>query len=200
MKPAYLLCLIAISSALVLGGASTAVGFDCRHDANNLLNGSNCHFSNDVAAWSITADLATHLGGDGDPMPGCAELVCTSCTEVSLTSVCVSVSPSTSYGAGFRVRDLTQNASDGCGVVIRQYESVDCSGPDDWFYNMYKPTADSWTAIDLPEALMSASTQSVRLTIGCVSEFAASHGIRVDNAYFGQGLTVPVELQSFSAD
>ncbi len=188
----------AFVSLIALLTTSVALAYDCRNDPANLLKDLNCDFDLNVSGWTILGGAAAHAAGDGDPLAGSAESSCAACTPVGISSACAAAAASTLYGYGVRVKDVAGGATLGCGMTVNEYSSVDCSGApvaSSLQAGGPSPVTGVWTSYNAT-GTTTGTTQSLRVDMGC--QGSGTQQIRMDNVYFGVGITLPVDLQSLS--
>ena len=186
----------------VLAFANPTFGQDCSDDPNNLLNDRNCGFSNGVAGWNSIVGAISQNGGDGQPVVGSLQGVSQldpngNLMLLTIGTPCVNVSPSTSYGCGGRFKRQNGNVSF-CQVTVAEYGGANCGGSPSRTTSSGGEFAGTNWDTDSESLTTGPSTASVSITVSCraTGNFTAL----VDNLYFGEGLTLPVELQSFSVE
>lgn len=191
-KPLVLLAILAV-------GITDPASADCGDDPNNLMMVANCDFDDDETGW--TAGFLTtiqHISGDGNPELGALELS-TSVALLEVESPCFEALPSTSYGCGGFVR-VTSGSPSNCSAFAFAYSGPSCGGGAvgaDPAGEISSPPS-TWSLLADGNCDTNASTGSLRLRVSCTSSGPAS--VLFDNFFVGPGLTVPVELQSFSVE
>lgn len=200
-RPTHLhTALAAAALVLLASGAITTSAFaDCALDGSNLLQSSNCGFGSNTAGWDAVGNTIVH-NADGDPTSGSGETSCASCGSAGGQSPCVQILSSTTYGFGIRTNDVGGTSDTGCGLAPAQYATTDCTGPTVGSAPGAGgiPVAgwNSWNGSFTSDA----AAQSAVLQAGCNRSVPGPMQVRIDNAYLGVGITMPVDLERFTVE
>lgn len=179
---------------------ASGVGAQVCSDPANLT--TNCGFLTDNSGWTVTLPSGLGWNPAGNQEPGSALGIggTGGMGYVFEMYQCIgSIAASTAYGFGAVVQEEVPGTLDGCTVYVEEFSDGSCTtptGPGDLAFVI---SFAGWTDIINTTFTTSASTQSVRITVGC-NRVAGPFNVLVDDIYFGIGLSVPVELTTFKVE
>lgn len=192
---------IRVLSFVVVGllTLTTGVGAQVCTDPANLT--TNCGFDTDNSGWTV--EMPSGLGWDpaGNQGPGSAlGLGGTGGMGYTFSMYqCIGpVTASTDYGFGAVVQQMVAGTIDGCDVTVSEFSDGACTTSVAGGAFGAVSSFNAWTDITNTSFTTSAVSQSVRLSVHCVS--MVDFSVLVDDVYFGTGLLVPVELSSFNVE
>lgn len=181
-----------------------SVHADCGDDMANLIRNNNCDFDSEMllvnsANWTNVTGLPAI--GDPNADSGLVQLAGAGGMATASNS-CVDVS-GTGNMVGFGGRVLVNVGSAAllsCTLRLSQFPMGSCAGMATQAEIMTMGlSAAMWTNLDGTTAFP-MTTQSLQIELECTNNDAGSVDLAIDNFYVGEGITVPVELETFSVD